>query len=69
MNPEKITTHVHRFRDWVAVSIHNGPTVYLSPEQAHRFATAMDCVVLDVRTVPFTASTVKSHEMTMEGRV
>lgn len=41
---DKVDAQIHRFRDWVAVYIGTGETVYLSPGDARRFAIAMlDC--------------------------
>ena len=69
MNKAIITTSVHRFRDYVAVSIHDGPTVYLNAMQADEFGRAIARMAKDVVKCKFQESTEPSHDYNMEGSV
>lgn len=60
-NPNRrgaITASVHRFRDYVAVHVGTGETVYLEPKQAKALARALNKVARDCENEAFSDSTV-----------
>jgi len=46
---------IHRFRDWVAVSIGEGATEYVTPEMARKLAVSLAKFADDVDRRKFTA--------------
>ncbi len=52
-----ITTagHIHRFRDYVALSVGKGETEYLTPEIARKLAVALARYADDIKSRKFTA--------------
>lgn len=53
----KIKGQVHRFRDYIAVYIGTGETVYLDPKQARAFSRAINKVCKSCETESFSQST------------
>lgn len=47
---------VHRFADYVAVSLPGGETVYLEPRAAQAIAKAMNACARDIKAAGFTSS-------------
>lgn len=67
MNPngrKKIHAQVHRFRDYVAVYLGTGETVYLEPKQAHALAKALNKAAKSCETESFSDSTCGTAEFT-----
>lgn len=54
---------VHRFREFVAVSIGKGETLYLTHEQATRLGSALVNCAADVHVRQFQASTFSTWEL------
>lgn len=60
---------VHRFRDHVAVNLGNGPTVYLTPQEARALARALNKAAREIAAgVPFAQSTVGTFAAPIKGR-
>ncbi|AZO29365.1 hypothetical protein [Mesorhizobium sp. M1B.F.Ca.ET.045.04.1.1] len=51
-----IVASVHRFRDFIALCVGDGPTVYLSPKAASQIARALNKCARSVKTEKFTDS-------------
>ncbi len=54
---------VHRFREYVAVYLGNGETVYLEPNTALEISNKLAECVLDIKKNTFTASEFKTWEL------
>ncbi len=64
MNPNRranIRAQVHRFRDYVAIYIGTGETVYLTPKQARQVSRALNKVAKSCDSETFSASTCGTH--------
>ena len=59
---DKIRAQTHRFRDYVAVYIGTGETVYLTPKQARQLTRAINKVARSCDTESFSQSTCGTHE-------
>lgn len=62
-----MNAQVHRFRDFVAVHVGDGRTVYLKPEEARAIASAMQDCAADVTACKFTESDFKTARFEFEG--
>lgn len=56
MNTTPIRAHVHRYDYRVAVALHDGPTIYLTPADAKQLADALNACALNCAELPFAAS-------------
>jgi hypothetical protein len=69
MNDAKIPASVHRFRDYVALSVGKGETVYIHPDDALKLVEALSGAAADVKKAPFTKSYYTGVEYVFEGKV
>lgn len=57
LDAQQSVTHIHRFRDRVALSVgHTGKTVYITPSTARSIANRLYEAAMDVDTREFGAS-------------
>ena len=68
MRREKQHTKIHRFRDYVSITLGRGETVYLTAREARQLSRAINKAVKSCETESFLDSTFESIELEFGGK-